>query len=334
MNDEINNFLSQFRMFLIKANDSDLYVYGGYNPLGLLMVKENHIESRTVFKQSESILRIGWSKISKFAQNKIKFRGCTINKYVFIGKIFRENAILHVKLTNNITLVELDIKSKRVSVIGSGNMNERLLDFLLKFSYNMRFTCSYDFEGILKQQTSSGGHQKIDTVRRKVDPTVFISYSIDSEEHQKWVVKLAADLIRRGVRVTIDEWDLRYYNNNLHYFMERGIANSDFVLMVCTPEYAKKADNRTGGVGIECSIITSEIYNPEKSGKYLPIVKGYSSGINECLPLFLKTKKVLDFNNYSKYDNNIDALLREILDIPKYERPTLGRLVPPRSIRV
>ena len=53
----------------------------------------------------------------------------------------------------------------------------------------------------------------------------------------------------------------------LSSFMESGIRDSDYVIMICTPKYAKKANEREGGVGIENTIITGEYYDKKKGRK-------------------------------------------------------------------
>ena len=41
--------------------------------------------------------------------------------------------------------------------------------------------------------------------------------------------------------------------------MEEGLTKSDRVLVVCTPEYVRKADAGEGGVGYEKMIVTAQI---------------------------------------------------------------------------
>ena len=79
-------------------------------------------------------------------------------------------------------------------------------------------------------------------------PKIFISYSHDSQEHKKWVLDLATRLRNNGVDAIIDQWELRP-GDDLPHFMETHLADSDFVVMVCTDKYVKKANAGTGGVG-------------------------------------------------------------------------------------
>ena len=40
------------------------------------------------------------------------------------------------------------------------------------------------------------------------NPTVFISYSQEDNEHKKWVKDLADRLLADGIEVTVDQYDL------------------------------------------------------------------------------------------------------------------------------
>jgi len=155
-------------------------------------------------------------------------------------------------------------------------------------------------------------------------PKVFISYSWDNELHRIWVLKLASNLIKNGIDIIIDEWDLINFNNDLHQFMESGIRESDYVIMVCTPRYVTKANSRLDGVGVENTIITGEYYNNQ--AKYIPIIRNSTTEKDILLPTYLKSKFAINFNNDNKYNEKFDELIRLILKIPKYQKPTLGKI--------
>lgn len=87
-------------------------------------------------------------------------------------------------------------------------------------------------------------------------PIVFIHYSWDNESHKKWTLFLADRLIADGIEVIFDRYDLKLGSNN-NYFMEK-IETADKVLLIMTPDYKIKADNRTSGIGYEYQIISSE----------------------------------------------------------------------------
>jgi len=84
--------------------------------------------------------------------------------------------------------------------------------------------------------------------------SVFISYSHDSDEHRKWVGELVRDLRQRlkssNVDLVCDQSNLKP-GQDIARFMEQGISESDYVLVICTSNYNQKADSSHGGVGYE-----------------------------------------------------------------------------------
>ena len=101
-------------------------------------------------------------------------------------------------------------------------------------------------------------------------PTAFISYSWDNDDHKDWVKNLATRLRADGIDVTLDVWAVAP-NTQLPAFMEKGISDNDFVLVICTPGYKERSDARRGGVGYEGHIITSEIFNRANHEKFIPV---------------------------------------------------------------
>ena len=92
----------------------------------------------------------------------------------------------------------------------------------------------------------------------EISPKVFISYSHDTPQHRQWVGELASKLVHKGVDVILDQWDLGP-GDDIPKFMEKGVAEADRVLMICTEPYVKKADEGKGGVGYESMIVTGEL---------------------------------------------------------------------------
>ena len=87
--------------------------------------------------------------------------------------------------------------------------------------------------------------------------TVFISYSWDTPQHKNWVKKLADTLEEiHEIHVVWDGYDLDSLVDK-NRFMEAGIYDADFVLVVATRGYKHKADNRKAGVGVETFMATA-----------------------------------------------------------------------------
>lgn len=151
-------------------------------------------------------------------------------------------------------------------------------------------------------------------------PKCFISYSWDGEEHQSWVRRLASKLQNSGVETFLDQWDV-YPGINLAQYMETSIRDSDYVILVCTHNYAKKANLGLGGVGYEKSIVTGEIYGQHKTKKFIPILRGDPE---LSRPSYLKSRAYIDFRDEAKFEKSSEEILRHIFDSPKYTRPKLG----------
>ena len=108
------------------------------------------------------------------------------------------------------------------------------------------------------------------------NPTAFISYSWDSDEHKMWVRELATRLRQDGVNVTLDQWHT-VPGDQLPQFMETAVRENDYVIAICTRRYRERSDNRTGGVGYEGDIITGEVStnrNHRKSFQFCGVMIG------------------------------------------------------------
>lgn len=153
--------------------------------------------------------------------------------------------------------------------------------------------------------------------------TVFISYSWDSEEHKNWVLNLADKLTKEGgVYVLLDRYDIRAGKPMTH-FMEKAVNQSEKVLMIMTPNYKDKADNRIGGVGYEYSMITQEFYEKLDNEKFIPIRR--NGNYDESAPKFLKSYVSHDMTNDLTFEKDFTDLLRIIYDEPEIVRPPLGK---------
>jgi formylglycine-generating enzyme required for sulfatase activity len=154
------------------------------------------------------------------------------------------------------------------------------------------------------------------------NPSVFLSYSHDSAAHKAWVRKLAEDLRGQGVDATLDQWDLRH-GADLVAFMEAGIREAERVLMVCSSNYVRKAEQRKGGAGYEGMIVTSHVARSTDTVKFIPLVRDNPS--EPLLPDFLGPRLWLDFRDDLLYAERLEDLLRELHDLPRFRKPPLGR---------
>ena len=154
------------------------------------------------------------------------------------------------------------------------------------------------------------------------NPTCFISYSWDNDEHIDWVRGLATELQNKGIETKLDQWDC-HPGMDLMKYMETCVRESDFVLLICTPIFCQKANNGQGGVGYEKNIVTGEIFEGISSPKkFVPILRKGSS--IDSLPSYLKSKIFIDFRNENTFNLKINELIRHLYDSPKHKKPILG----------
>lgn len=154
---------------------------------------------------------------------------------------------------------------------------------------------------------------------------VFISYSWGNSEHQEWVVNLATRLMSDTVDVILDRWSLKD-GHDIHSFMEEMVKADDVfrVLILSDKKYTEKADDREGGVGTETQIITPNIYSKEKQEKFIPIVLERNEDGEAYLPIYLKSRKYIDFSREESFEDSYEELLRNILEAPSIPKPKLG----------
>jgi hypothetical protein len=151
-------------------------------------------------------------------------------------------------------------------------------------------------------------------------PKVFISYSHDSLEHKKWVNQFATRMRNHGIDSILDQWELTA-GDDLPHFMETHLASADFIVMICTDRYVKKANEGKGGVGYEKMIITSNLLENIDNNKIIPIIRQSDTS---DIPTFLKTKLYINFSKNSDFEFSYDELIRNIHDSPVLKKPEIG----------
>ena len=137
-------------------------------------------------------------------------------------------------------------------------------------------------------------------------PKVFISYSHDSPEHKRWVSRLALALHQNNVDVILDQWDL-IPGQEWRQFIEDNVRNSDRILLICTPDYLRKASHGVGGVGIEWQIVTAHLGQDQGVNKFIPIIREPLP--KENLTPYLRNLAYIDFTDETQFNEKFDELL-------------------------
>lgn len=152
-------------------------------------------------------------------------------------------------------------------------------------------------------------------------PKAFISYSWDDETHKKWVKDLAARLRDDGVDVTLDRWSVAP-GGQLPEYMERSVRDNDFVLIVCTPQYKTRSDNRTGGVGYEGDIMTGEVFVHGNDEKFIPLLR--EGEWEDSAPSWLQGKYYIDFSGEPYSEDSYQELVDYLFD-QREKAPPIGK---------
>lgn len=150
-------------------------------------------------------------------------------------------------------------------------------------------------------------------------PTAFISYTHDNDAHKRWVQKFYSDLRFQGIDVTLDEFNLKL-GEDLFYFMEKGISENEFIIVICTPAYKTKADNRQGGGGYETRLATAILAGDLLTDKIIPIL--VHGDQKSAIPTYLKAALYADFRDKSRYDMSLEALVSTLFR--EERRPSVG----------
>jgi hypothetical protein len=151
-------------------------------------------------------------------------------------------------------------------------------------------------------------------------PRVFISYSWDGADHLKWVHDFAARLRRDGIDAVIDQWQV-VLGDQLAHFMERAVRENDFVLIVCTPRYKERMDDRVGGVGYEGDIMTAEVLSQKNHRKFIPVLR--DGDRLSAMPSWLSGKFGVDLRGEpyleTEYTRLVDTLRGQGPQMPPLE---------------
>lgn len=163
-------------------------------------------------------------------------------------------------------------------------------------------------------------------MKKKIEhPKVFISYAWGTEEYNDKVILFATDLKRDGVEVVFDRWQLKE-GNDTYAFMERSVSDESItnVLILLDPVYAKKANDRDGGVGTETQIISPEVYNKVEQGKFLPVIFERDGEGNVCKPRYIGGLLHFDLTKDDTYQKEYQRLVRRLYGIDTIKEPDLG----------
>ncbi len=97
--------------------------------------------------------------------------------------------------------------------------------------------------------------------------------------------------------------------------MEAAIGASDFVLLICTRAYKKRADERVGGVGYEQDLMTAERLVARHYNKFVPVLR--EGNWYNALPNWITGHLGVDLRGDKYAEDNFQNLVEHLLRAPK-----------------
>lgn len=166
------------------------------------------------------------------------------------------------------------------------------------------------------------GYELSSQTREKVNvPKVFISYKWESDDHNDWVMKFAVDLRSAGIDALLDRWEVRYGDSFTDYMASK-ISESDVMLFIMTTASVASVEEsagKGGAVKFEMQLASSR----KIAGENIRIIPIYREGTKTAA--HVKDHRYADFRDDSKYSNNLQLLISDLLEI--------GPLAPPIGLR-
>jgi len=136
---------------------------------------------------------------------------------------------------------------------------------------------------------------------------------------------LGERLYESGIEARLDQWFVQP-GESFTAFMEQEVEAADFVVVVCTPSYAHKSNNRQGGVGYEQQIVSGQLMAGTARSKFIPILRkgGYDPGPDSAIPTHFLGIAWIEFRDDLVFEEKLEDLIRVIFSKPKFAPPPLG----------
>ena len=142
---------------------------------------------------------------------------------------------------------------------------------------------------------------------------VFISYC--QQSHKDEVYKIVNQLSKLGIKTIIDKYDLEI-GNDIDYFMDTINRNEFYkILIMCTKEYKKRADDIQSSTGVQYEINSIEKYlNNPKQDIIIPVIIENTDSIKDVIPnIFYKKMSNPYYVNFSKLDSFKESIFIELV---------------------
>ena len=158
---------------------------------------------------------------------------------------------------------------------------------------------------------------------------IFVSYTHDSLVHSERVLVLSNSLRTAGFDCDIDQY---HVNQSWPAWMERAIESSKFVLVVCTPTYLRRWNNKEEpGIGFgaqwESLLTRQHLYSsPGRNDKFIPLI--FEARDIGCIPTPLSDVTRIDLSQADGFNR----LRCRLLNIPPAEKPPIRTSLAPVAL--
>jgi TolB-like protein/Flp pilus assembly protein TadD len=155
---------------------------------------------------------------------------------------------------------------------------------------------------------------------------VFVSYSHDSAEHSHRVLQFVEALRGHGIEATIDADVVRPAHGWPHWCEEQlRPEKSDFVLLICTPVYCDRVENKVAfdvgrGAFWEGSIIYDYVYEEKGNQRFIPLL--LDGATKTCIPRPIRNHTHYAIEHYDFTDRGYRKLYRELTKQNPKRKPT------------
>lgn len=155
----------------------------------------------------------------------------------------------------------------------------------------------------------------------------FVSYSWDNREHQEWVHEFTNKLRDSGIDATFDKFVIQDGELNLNKMMIQNMRK-DYIIMILTKNYAKKANEFEGGVGYETLLSLPVI---QKTPQKIILINKESNDISSAIPDHLEGAYYFDFSDHRTTNEKFDELIHRLHKIDYWAKRPVGNI--PKKIK-
>lgn len=175
-----------------------------------------------------------------------------------------------------------------------------------------------------KKEIGSEENVVVDIRTSSSRPKVFVVYSHDNTNHEKWVQDLTENLrIKAGVNAIVDKY-ISLDDVSFPQFMKDNIISSNYIIMIGTPQYKERFDKLKGGVGTEAKIMQNLNSQDPDINFVIPVLR--EGSFQMSFPIEFSANPGVDFTSDDDYDKKLDEVGKLIWNNRIMEPVAIGEI--------